>query len=48
VFDVSGVVVVNEIIGNMGLCARTLIVKWRDNVGLVVFNEKDGSLGYDC
>jgi hypothetical protein len=25
----------------------TLIVKLRDNMGLVVFNEKDGSLGYD-
>lgn len=44
---VSGVVVVNEVTGNMGLCVCTLIVKLRDNMGLVVFNEKDGSLGYD-
>ena len=47
VLGVSGVVVVNEVTGNMGLCVCTLIVKLRDNMGLVVFNEKDGSLGYD-
>ena len=34
---VGGVVVVNEVTDNLVLCVCTLIVKWRDNVGLGCF-----------